>query len=361
MAEIFKKFTTQLYEAIYQVEEHQDGMRLDQYCATFFVSFSRQQIKKKIAAGEVQILDRPYPHKPSVKVYEYEKVRVTTPRGDLEDEYWRGEKLDLQFTPEVLFEDEDIIAISKPSYMTTHPTGRHLFNCATVFFEEKYAKTIHSIHRLDRETSGVLLLAKNPKAAQVCTDHFEKDKVSKCYFFMAHKRDLSKTSFPFVASERLGNIEDFIPRLFVHCFPNDSKEGKHAQTTFHLLWENDEYILGLAFPKTGRQHQIRSHAAFHGFPLIGDKLYNGDPKVFQRFKDGVATKEDHDLMDLSRHALHAAALQFPYPKSELKLITAPIPEDFKKWIQNHLPDVQIDELNTQMKEIIGQVFKSKSI
>lgn len=358
MGEVSKKFTTQLYEAVYQVEEDQDGMRLDQYCATFFVTFSRQQIKKKIAAGEVQILNRPYPHKASVKVYEYEKVRITTPRGDLEDEYWRGEKMDLEFTPEILFEDKDIIAISKPSYMTTHPTGKHLFNCATVFFEQRDEKTIHSIHRLDRETSGVLLLAKNPKAAQICTDHFEKNKVNKCYFFMAHKRDMSKTSFPFVANERLGNIEEFVPRLYVHCFDFNSLEGKHAQTTFHSIWEDDEYILGLAFPKTGRQHQIRAHAAFHGFPLIGDKLYNGDPKIFQRFKDAVATKEDHDLMDLSRHALHATAIQFPYPKEENLLINAPIPNDFKAWIKLRLASVDIEDLEANIKSVIVDTFKN---
>ena len=198
MGEISKKFTTQFYKAIYEVDEDQDGMRLDQYCAHFLVSFSRQQIKKKIAAGEVTITNRPHPHKPSVKVYHRERIEFITYRGDLEDEYWRGQKLDLQLTPLVLFEDEHIIAISKPAYMTTHPTGKHLFNCATVFFEEKYERTIHSIHRLDRETSGVLLLGRTPKAAQLCTDFFEKDLVQKCYFFIAHKSQ--SQSFPFVAN-----------------------------------------------------------------------------------------------------------------------------------------------------------------
>jgi 23S rRNA pseudouridine1911/1915/1917 synthase len=353
MGEISKSFTTYKYEAIYSVDEEQSGLRLDQFCAIYLPTFSRELIKKKIAAGDIQIENRPYPHKPSVKVYYGEVIHFVTNRDDLEDEYWRGEKLDLEFTPTVIYEDQDIIAISKPAYMSTHPTGRHLFNCATVFFEEKYKHTVHSIHRIDRETSGVLLLGKNPKAAQVCTDYFERDLVSKCYFFMAHKR--KEATFPLTANERLGPLENYKPRLFMHCFPENSAEGKEAQTYFECLYQNEDYILGLAFPRTGRQHQIRSHAAFQGFPLIGDKLYNGDPKVFMRFKDGIATTEDHDLMQLSRHALHATALKIPYQGG--KLFRAPIPHDFREWITKNLVDCSISDLELKIDTLVKDLFK----
>lgn len=355
MGEISKKFTTEFYEAIYSVDEDQDGMRLDQYCAHFLVSFSRQQIKKKIKAGEVKILNRPFPHKPSVKVYHKEHIRFITYRGDMEDEYWRGEKLKLEFSPEIIFEDDQLLAISKPAYMSTHPTGRHLFNCATVFFENKFGKTVHSIHRLDRETSGVLLLGKTPKAAQLCTEFFEKDQVNKCYFFIAHKGH--HPNFPFLAKERLGNEDDFIPKLYVHCYDETSFDGKHAQTSFELLHEENNYILGLAYPKTGRQHQIRSHAAHHGFPLLGDKLYNGDPLMFGRFKDGIATEQDHDKMQISRHALHATALHLPYPKGKESLYRAPIPNDFKEWIKVNMPKCDIHIIEREIELLISNSFK----
>jgi 23S rRNA pseudouridine1911/1915/1917 synthase len=356
MAEISKKFTSDKYEVVFSVEPEEDGMRLDQYCQTFLASFSRQQIKKKIERGEVKIFKRPYPHKPSVKVYEGEHIMIFTPKGDLEDEYWNGEKLKLQLDPEILYETDDIVAISKPAYMTTHPTGKHLFNCATVYLETKYNKTVHSIHRLDRETSGVLLLGRNPKSAQVMTSLFENDEVSKCYFYMAHKNH--PPHFPFVAKERMGAEDDFIPRLYVHCYEETSDQGKHAQTTFDKIFENDDYILGLAFPKTGRQHQIRTHAAHHGFPLIGDKLYNGDPAVFMRFKDGEATKEDHDKMQISRHALHSTALLINWPSKEKPtLFRAPIPQDFIEWIKVKLPEVKIEELESKVDGLIKNFFK----
>lgn len=355
MAEISKKFTSEKYEVVFSVEPEENGLRLDQYCMNFLASFSRQQIKRKIQRGEVRILGRPYPHRPSSKVYENEHIMIFTPKGELEDEYWNGEKLQLQLDPEILYEDEGIVAISKPAYMTTHPTGKHLFNCATVYLENKYDKTVHSIHRLDRETSGVLLLGRTPNAAQTMTALFENNQVRKCYFFMAHKKDLPE--FPFIANERMGSEDDFIPRLFVHCYEENSLQGKHAETSFYKLEENEDYILGLAFPKTGRQHQIRAHAAHHGFPLVGDKLYNGDPQVFIRFKDGDATVDDHLLMQLPRHALHSTALLIQWPSIENPtLFRAPIPSDFIPWILDNF-HVSMEELELKVDRLIKDVFQ----
>lgn len=358
MSEVSKSFTPDKFEAVYKVDEDQDGIRLDQFCATFLASFSRNQIKQKIANGEVRISDRPFPHKPSVKVYHNEVVTLHTLRGNLEDEFWRGEKLQLELVPQIIFEDSELLVVSKPPYMTTHPTGKHLFNCATVYFENKLGHTIHSIHRLDRETSGVQVLGKTPKSAEKFSKYFEEDKVSKCYFLIAHKK--RELDLPLTANERLGSIETFIPRLYVHCFPEDSKEGKSASTYFEALFENADYLIALAFPKTGRQHQIRTHAAFHGFPLLGDKLYSGDPKVFMRFKDEVASEDDHDLMQIPRHALHAIALRFPYPNNkEAKIFKAGIPKDLRDWVQENIKEIAPDDLDSMIDHFLLKTFSSK--
>ena len=351
MTELKKIFTPEKFEATLLVDEEYDGKRLDQFLQDYLVSFSREQVKSKIKNGDVKIKDRHHPNKPSIKVYHREIITVTTNRGTLEDVYWRGEKIELPSECEIVYRDENIIIMNKPPYMTTHPTGKHLFYCATVYLENLTGQPVHNIHRLDRETSGVLMMCLNPATANECTKYFEMNQVKKCYFFIAHKE--KEVSFPFTANERLGEKENFLPRMFAHCFPENSSEGKRAQTHFKLIKEVDGYVLGLAFPKTGRQHQIRSHAAFHGLPLLGDKLYNGDVMVFRRYKDEIPTEEDFDKMQISRHALHAVALHFPYNGGTIA--RASIPFDLANWMQEKLK-VNADEINLEIERIIKDVF-----
>ncbi len=341
MAILWKKFTDEYYEARYSVEEHEDYMRLDQFMQTFMASFSRQQIKKKIEQKEIQILGRPGKQKPNTKVHFQEQVMLKIYKTTQEDEYWHGEKLELETTPKIIYEDDGLLAVYKPPYMATHPTGKHLFNCATVFFENKYEKTIHSIHRLDRETSGVLLLAKNPTCANIVTELFEKDLVRKCYFFIAKDNG---TAMEFQAKERLGTNEKGLKRVYINHYPHDSQDGKHAFTHFKILHKENGYCIGLAFPQTGRQHQIRVHAMINNYPLIGDKLYLGNFKMFQRFKDLLASEEDYNLMELSRHALHALAINFPY-QGKRQTFISPLPCDLKDWIMNKMT-IKITELET---------------
>jgi 23S rRNA pseudouridine1911/1915/1917 synthase len=336
MSEIEKSFTTEKYVVSHPVQPEQDGWRLDQFVQKCMPTMSRQFVKKKIERGEVEIQGRRPPHKASVKVHHGEKITITTHNdGMIEDEIWMGEVLPRTQAPSIIFEDENILAINKPPYMITHPAGRNLFYCATVWFETIYGHTIHSIHRLDKETSGLLLLGKNPRASQQVSQLFEDDLVRKCYFFIAEKRS-GATPFPFVARERMDREEGTIPRGMMSWYPEKSELGKDSETRFELLLERDEYVLALAFPLTGRQHQIRVHAACHGYPLLGDKIYNGDAGIFMRFKDHVPTEEDHRRMQIPRQALHAAALKLAYPRGQQSLYLAPLPDDLSEWLETKL-------------------------
>ena len=108
----------------------------------------------------------------------------------------------------------------------------------------------------------------------------------------------------FTANERLEQVSTGLERMCMRYHPANSLKGKYASTKFIILMQNQTHALGLAFPKTGRQHQIRVHAMIHGFPLIGDKLYLGGFPIFQRFKDIQATIFDHQLMEiLDRHSM----------------------------------------------------------
>lgn len=321
------------------VGEAEDGMRLDQYTQNFLGSFSREAVKKKILEGEIRIFGRPHPHKPSTKVYHKEQVEIVTYNlgGELEEE------------PRIIYEDQMVLITTKPPFMATHPTGKHLFKCLTVFYEEKYGHTIHSIHRLDLETSGVQIMGKSPEGAHLITPMFEEEKVKKAYFFISKKY---RSPFPmndvFEAREPMGQEDNFIPRLYTHCYPEGSSEGKRAKTNFIIFHREDDYALGLAFPQTGRQHQIRAHAAYHGYPLLGDKLYNGDVHIFTRFQDGEQTEEDQEIMEINRQALHALALKLPYPNNKMTVFRAPLPLDLSNFINKNL-NISADEVQKMIE------------
>ena len=158
MSVIHKIYRDNLCEVKYMADEEHDGMRLDQFLGVYLESFSRQIIKKKIADKEVIVIGRPGVHKPSTTIHFKDEILIYYYPMHYEDEHWMGEKLELQKIPDIVFEDEDLLVISKPAFMSTHPAGRHLFNCATVHFEMKYRHTIHSLHRIDRETQGIVPL-----------------------------------------------------------------------------------------------------------------------------------------------------------------------------------------------------------
>jgi 23S rRNA-/tRNA-specific pseudouridylate synthase len=166
MSLIDKSYKSDIYEVRLLVDENQHQMRLDQFLQDYLDSFSREAVKKKIKEKEIVIIGRPGTHKPSTVLHWKDEVVITFRKTHYEDEFWRGKKLELQLYPEMVYEDDELIVISKPPFMSTHPAGRHVFNCATVYFEMKYEKTIHSLHRIDRETSGILMLGKNPQMAQ---------------------------------------------------------------------------------------------------------------------------------------------------------------------------------------------------
>ncbi|MBP9673662.1 MAG: RluA family pseudouridine synthase [Bacteriovoracaceae bacterium] len=338
MSQIKRSFNDDTYTIVYPVTEKEHGIRLDQFLKDHFSSFSREFIKKKIEKKEVIVtgLKRSPPHKPSIKLSKGEEVTLTFTKQKEEEEFWNGKKVPLEYDPPVIFEDDFIIVISKPPFMTVHPSGRHLFHCATTYFQKIHKKLIHSIHRIDRETSGILLLGKDTKMTMEISQMFESGKIKKCYFLIGKKNKHFKTSFPFTASESLKPL-DILPTIksstiFMQACPQGDSEAKPSETLFELLAENDTYLLALAFPKTGRQHQIRVHAAHHGFPLLGDKLYSGDAQIFSRHKDGLATDSDCEELEIPRHALHAIAIHFSY-QGKMKTFMAPLPLDLKIWLQ----------------------------
>jgi 23S rRNA pseudouridine1911/1915/1917 synthase len=346
---IDKKFYDDRYEVTCGVPEECHDMRIDLFVQLHFPSFTREFVKKKIDKDQVKILTRHAQVKPSTKIKKWDKIYIVCFRENIEDEYWNNEKIQFEDLS-ILYNHEKFCVANKPPFMCAHPTGRHVFYCATVYAERELGTPCSTVHRLDRETSGVIVLSKDSEYGNLLATQFEKHQVQKFYFFIAKSPENVSGKFPFIAKERIG--EDLIPhvhsRLFMHCYPEDSPHGKSAKTYFDLLAENKGYICGLAMPKTGRQHQIRTHAAFHGFPLVGDKIYWEGYTLFQKFKDGLASNEDFEKMILPRHALHATALDFLQLNLNPKSFFAPLPFDLMQFVEEKM-GLNSEELHHKLK------------
>ncbi len=341
-------FIDDSYVVTYTVNQEDHNSRLDNFLQIHFQSFSREKIKKFIAKGFIKILNRDQKLKSSTKVKAHEIVEITTFKKDFPLESFDGKKI-LEEQLSILSETSEYVVINKPPFMATHPTGKHLFYVATVILEKMFSQKFNSVHRLDRETSGVMIISRDNSFSSKMTRLFEKREIQKAYFLIGHKsKDLT---FPIYAFEELGERPDFQPEFFTHCFPKGSGQGKESETKFIEIHQGSEYILALALPKTGRQHQIRAHAAHHGFALLGDKLYNGDTNIFKRFKDKIEKSEDIKKMQIPRHALHAIALKIPDPVENMFI--APLPKDLSNWIEEKLK-LDISNLNTLIENLIKE-------
>lgn len=346
---ISKKFFEDRYELNSNVPEECHDMRIDLFVQLHFPSFTREFIKRKIEKDQVKILTRVGELKASTKIKRWDKIFVVCFRDKMEDEYWDGNKIEFEDMP-ILYNHQSFCVVNKPPFMCAHPTGRHVFYCATVYAERDLGMSCSTVHRLDRETSGVLVLSKDAKYGNLLSTQFEKHQVQKFYFFIAKKGPNYTAKFPFAAKERI--LEDVESRIVMNCRPEKGLEGKSAKTFFDLIAEDEHYICGLAMPKSGRQHQIRTHAAHHGFPLVGDKIYLEGYELFQKFKDGLAVTSDYQRLILPRQALHAIAIEFLQLNLNPRSFFAPLPHDLQNFIQTEMKlDMKIDELlhKTQLK------------
>jgi 23S rRNA pseudouridine1911/1915/1917 synthase len=335
-----KKFFEDRFELNCGVPEECHDMRIDLFVQLHFPSFTREFIKRKIEKNQVKILTRHSELKPSTKIKKWDKIFVVCYRDSIEDEYWKGEKIQFE-DMQIIHNHENFCVVNKPPFMCAHPTGKHVFYCATIYAERDLGVSCSTVHRLDRETSGLLVLSKNAEYGNLLSTQFEKHQVQKFYFFIAQKKQHFDYQFPLIATERIG--EDVSSRLVMKCFPEDSSQGKSAKTYFDKIAESEQYLCGLAMPKSGRQHQIRVHAAHHDFPLVGDKIYLEGYLLFQKFKDELATTEDFERLILPRHALHATAIEFLQLNLNPKRFFAPLPSDLAEFIKTKM-NLSIEEV-----------------
>jgi len=209
----------------------------------------------------------------------------------------------------IIFEDDGLLVINKPAGLVCHPTKKdaHSSLVGRVRLYLGAATRPHLVNRLDRETSGVIVVAKDPEAAGVLGKIWETRAVAKQYLAIVHGHVRQAQG---VIDAPLGKDE----RSKVAIKDCVRADGAPAQTEFRVerrftRAEGDFSWLTIV-PRTGRKHQIRIHLAHLGHPIVGDKLYGGDEGIYLAFVRNQLTPEQRDRLILPNQALHASEVRF---------------------------------------------------
>jgi len=220
----------------------------------------------------------------------------------------------------ILFEDHDILVIDKPSGLLVLPDRYHrsLPNLYEILRQE--LGKVFVVHRIDKETSGIIVFAKNAESHKNLNAQFESRAVEKIYVAIC------KGS----ADSNEGEIDVPLAESAEGIMMARKKNGKEAVTSYTVVEHFQGYALVGAIPRTGRTHQIRVHLREIGLPILGDPLYgNGEPFFLSGVKSNYR-KEGEEKPLLNRTALHAAKLTFDHPLSAKRMIwEAPLPKDMK--------------------------------
>ena len=235
----------------------------------------------------------------------------------------------------VLYEDEGILAVDKPPFVAVHPGGRHLVDTLIQRVHARYGAGFELetggaprlCHRLDRETSGVVLVGRDPRSHADVMGQFERREIEKEYLAIVRGEpaaDSGVIEYP-IASARASKVE---LKMAVVA------DGQASRADWKLLERHGSCSLLSCSPWTGRQHQIRVHLAAIGHPVVGDKLYGHDEELFEKDLDGRLTREDLRALGMDRQALHNHRVAFVSPASGLRVeVRSPLPPDMAAFLE----------------------------
>lgn len=306
------------------VVEDAEGWRVDKYIADHLGLFKRSQIKNRNVVVKINGT-------------ESKMSRKVTAGDVLELSYTEPEPVNVQperIPLDIIFENRDVIVINKVQGVVVHPAPGnyhdtlvqglmyYLNGLSENFPDEKLRPGV--VHRLDKETSGVIIAAKNPKALEFLANQF-RDKTTEKRYLAFVKGNLKLNR---------GKIDTFITRDRKNRkkFTVSGSSGKHAVTEYELIKKTDKTSFVMLAPRTGRTHQLRVHMLSLGNPIVGDPVYGRPAKLFSGYS----------LM------LHAAKLKIRLPgEAEPRIFYAPVPDRFRKFYREYFESEELESTGFQ--------------
>jgi 23S rRNA pseudouridine1911/1915/1917 synthase len=324
---------------VLRVPPEEAGLRLDVFLSGALRNTSRTRAKRIAENGAFCPEGRR--RKPSERLRAEDRVVLWRPPVD---------DADPEIELPVVYSDDHLLVLNKPPHLAVHPTARHHHATVTKMLQQRYPKErLGLVHRLDRETSGVLLIARGAEAERTFKMLFEGIAPSREAPQPGRRRGTLAAARPRLVEKEYvaicwGAPPDGLIDLPVEADPDNPLRvkmriaqpglGMRAQTRLETLERCPGYTLVRCSLLTGRQHQIRLHLAALGCPVVGDKLYGPDDRLLARGADGCLTADDLRRLELPRHALHAACyrLEHPFSREPLEL-RAPLSPDLVNFWQ----------------------------
>lgn len=313
----------------FTVDESNAGIRLDKFLSRRFPEKTRSYITKHIQAGHISVNGLSV--KPGYAVHAGDRVAVDIP---VKETQLKAAPIPL----DIVHEDESILVVNKPPGLTVHPgngTENDTLVNGLLHYTDKLAFYGQSnrpgiVHRLDKNTSGLLVIARNDEAHRFLQKQFDTRQIKRVYSTLVWG----------IPGESSGTIHTFINRS--RKDPTKMRttrdKGKEAVTHWRLIKEYLYFALLEVRLDTGRTHQIRVHMASIHHPVVGDPEYNGREKQLMRLPDNLRKRGAHLLKQLNRQFLHAGQLSFIHPLDKKEVtFNAPLPTDLATTCQ-HLKD-----------------------
>ncbi len=302
---------------IIDVPDEETGERIDSFLSGK-TDFTRTRIQQLIKDRNITVNGKPT--KSSYKIEENDEIAIEVPEVETTEIKPENIKID------IVYEDSDIAVINKQAGLVVHPAHGHYSGTLVnaILYHIKDLSGINGeirpgiVHRLDKDTSGLIVIAKNDKVHTVLTEMFQEKKIRKTYLAIL-KGKLNKSEGKIVT--QIGRDKNDRKKMTVI---DDITKGKNAITNYRVISQNNLFTLVKVNIETGRTHQIRVHMRHLGYPILGDSVYG---------------RKDNE----KRQMLHAYKLEFLHPVTGRQMeFTGEIPEDFQKALKKS--DLKIDEI-----------------